>query len=59
VCGSSDRKTQIRGLIFSNSQIVLEMQDHGSAIRSSSSAADRPRVVVMLQLGRANSVLIT
>jgi hypothetical protein len=35
------------------------MQDHGSAIRISSSAADRPRPVVMLQLGRAKSVLIT
>jgi hypothetical protein len=34
------------------------MQDHGSAIRISSGAVDRPRAVMMLQLGRANSVLI-
>jgi hypothetical protein len=32
VRGSSDRKTQIRDLIFSSSQIVFRMQDHGYAI---------------------------
>jgi hypothetical protein len=35
------------------------MQDHGSAIRISSSAADRPHAVMMLQLGRAKPVLVT
>jgi hypothetical protein len=31
------------------------MQDHGSAIWISSTAADRPLAVVMLQLGRAKA----
>jgi hypothetical protein len=34
------------------------MQDHGSAILISSSAADRPLAVVMLQLGRAKASIL-
>src|SRR5258705_3325245 len=34
----------------------FEIQDHRSAIRISLNAADRPRAVVMLQLGRAKFV---